>query len=223
MPRRTAAGPAGARFVDETLTLIAESGGSQGVTLREISRRVGCAHTNVYNYYSSLEELLWAAFRRALVIYAEAIIAGLDGEPSGQLYLRRLVGNLIGFAKDNPGLYRFIGSDPIEPELVPDDIIATVTAMKRYFIEVVAILCGDRVAPEGVDEMGNILLAYLDGEVSNLINGRVLPGEDIVGRVVDSTERLFTLLSASTSDGIVLSADVADGSALVFPTLEVSS
>ncbi len=37
------------RLIEETLALIAERGGSQDVKLREVSRRVGCAHTNVYN------------------------------------------------------------------------------------------------------------------------------------------------------------------------------
>ena len=65
------------RFIDETLELIAEKGGSQEVNLREIARRIGCAHTNAYNYFVSFDELLWAAFRRGLKRYGEYLVHDL--------------------------------------------------------------------------------------------------------------------------------------------------
>jgi hypothetical protein len=43
----------------------------------------------------------------------------------------------------------------------------------------------------------------------NLIYGRVLPGENAAGRVINNVERLFTLLSAKRHDGIVLSEQLS--------------
>ena len=43
------------KFILETLALIREKGGSKNVNLREISKRVGCAHTNAYNYFDGFE------------------------------------------------------------------------------------------------------------------------------------------------------------------------
>lgn len=222
MPKRRKPGGSSAeQFVDHALALIAEKGTSRDVNLREISRRVGCAHTNIYNYFASLQDLLWAAFRKGLSLYARAMIEGLDPDLSPQAYFRRLTGNLVDFAINNPGLYRFIGADPLDPEQIPADIVATVTEMKRFFIAVMTALCGARFQPERVENLANVLLAYLDGEVFNLINGRVLPDEDVAGRVIQNAETLFTLLSANENDGIDLAKHT--NRTYTFPTMEVSS
>ncbi len=222
MPKRRSSGPYAHKFIDQTMVLIAEKGSSREVNLREISRRVGCAHTNVYNYYSSLDELRWAAFRKTLDLYAAALLDGLDDSLTGHAYFCRLIKNMVDFAAVNPGLYRFIASDPIDPESIPLDIVSYVGRMKAYFIEVISVLCADRVDNERAESIGNILLAYLDGETFNLINGRILPNEDIVGRVLVNAEQLFTVLSSSTSDGIDLTREATVAGAHRFPTLEMS-
>jgi hypothetical protein len=132
-----------------------------------------------------------------------------------------LIRNLVGFAVDHPGLHRFISSDPLDPEQIPDDVIATVTALKRFYIDGLAVLCGERLDRRHIEELGDILLAYLDGETFNLINGRVLPEEDIVARVLGNAERLFALLTARSHDGIDLGREATEPGALVFPRLEV--
>ncbi len=40
----------------------------------------------------------------------------------------------------------------------------------------------------------DIVLAYIDGETLNLINGRAIPSEDLAGRIVANALRLFELL-----------------------------
>jgi AcrR family transcriptional regulator len=221
MPKRRAQGFTAERYINATLALIAESGSSRNLNLREISRRIGCAHTNTYNYFSSREDLMWAAFRKALRIFAAAMTKDLDDTLSGHAYFRQLFRNMIEWPLENKGLYRFISSDPLHPEQIPQDIIDTVSGMKRWLFETFRILCGDQMIGEHVTRLGDILLAYLDGEVLILINGRVLPEEDIAGRVLDNLERMFTLLSAETCDGIVLKTAHAESGAIRFPTLDL--
>lgn len=221
MTRRKTSGPTSERYIEATLAWIAERGGSAQVNLREISRRIGCAHTNAYNYYSSLEDLLWSAYRQALQQYAEAMRAGLDDSLSGQAYLQRLIRNRVEWPLHNPGLHRFISSDPLDPQQIPRDIIETVIEMKRWFVRVLEVLSGEDVRGAELARLVDITLGYLDGEVFNLINGRVLPGDDVAGRVVENIERLFTFLTATSSDGIVLAKQSAEPGALRFPRLEV--
>lgn len=191
----------GSRFVDTTLELIAEHGGSQEVNLRAVSRRMGCAHTNAYNYFESFGDLLWAAFRRGLQIYGEHLVHDLDAELPAAEYLRRTVSNLASFPQQNPGLYRFIASDPIDLESIPDDILDTVTAMKRWLTVVVEAAAGPGVDPLEAHEAADILLAYIDGETLNLINGRTIPSEDLEGRIVGNALRLFDLLAGNAAGG----------------------
>ncbi len=181
------------RLVEETLALIAEKGGSQDVNLREVSRRVGCAHTNVYNHFSSFEDLLWAAFRRVLEDYADYLWHDLDTSLHTDEYRRRLITNLVTYPQNNPGHYRFIGSDPVGPGGFPDDVLETVGVMKTHLIEAFQA-AAPWADPGEAEEACNIIYAYIDGETFNVINDRVVPGEDVRGRVVANALRLFSLL-----------------------------
>ncbi len=193
-PTGPAKGLSAERFVDAALELIAEEGGSLDVNLRAISRRVGCAHTNAYNYFDSYADLLWAAFRRALRIYDEHLTHDLDGELPPRENLQRTLANLASFPQQNPGLYRFIGSDPIDLETIPEDVMETVTAMKHWFADMVAAAAAPGTDPAEARRAADIVLAYIDGETLNLINGRAIPDEDLGGRVVTNAVRLFELL-----------------------------
>lgn len=181
------------RFVDTTLAMIAEQGGSLKVNLRQVSRRMGCAHTNAYNYFDDYGDLLWAAFRKALLIYADHLIHDLDVSLEPDDYVRRVITNLASFPEENPGLYRFIGSDPIDLGQIPGDILEDVAQMKRWLGEVFAA-AGPGLPADEARAASDIVLAYIDGETLNLINGRVIPSEDLRGRIVANAMRLFGLL-----------------------------
>jgi AcrR family transcriptional regulator len=197
--KRTRSGHTADRFVEETVALIAEKGGLRGVNLRAVSRRVGCAHTNVYNYFADYDALLWSAYRAALTIYADFLTEGLTTSESPHRFLHTLVERLARFPWENPGLFRFISSDPLPMDQIPDDVLETVGRMKQWFVEVVA-LAGELEADGDVaTNVADIMLAYMNGEAFDAINDRVLPDEDIPGRVVSNAMRLFTLLVAEAN------------------------
>lgn len=188
--------PTAERFVATTLELIDEEGGSHTVNLRQISRRMGCAHTNVYNYFSSYQELLWEAFRRGLDIYGEYLVQDLSTGLPPKEYLRRLIGNLAGFPEQRPGLYRFIGSDPIDLEQIPEDILSYVTGMKEWLASVFAA-AAPGVSPAEARQAADIVLAYIDGETLNLINGREVPSDNLRSRIVGNATKLFECLTGA--------------------------
>ena len=207
MVKRKRTGPTAERFVEATLDLIAENGGSHDVNLRAVARRVGHAHTNAYNYFESFEDLLWEAFRRVLVGYADAIVTGLDDSLSPRDYFERLVTNLASYPAKNPGLYRFIGSDPIDPDSIPADVLATVSIVKSWLLDAFRALSGPGVTSRDAEDFCNITYGYIDGETFNYINARVVPGEDIPSRIVENSLRLFDLLARD------------DGSPRIYPKL----
>jgi AcrR family transcriptional regulator len=180
-------------LLEHTIALIAEKEGSLGVNMREVARRAGFAHTNVYNYFGSFDALLWEAFRRVLAMYGDYLEQGLASGLAAGEYLRRLITNLVSYPLEHSGLYRFIGSDPIGPDF-PADILETVTVMKGWLIAAFRA-CAPAVDAPLADEACNIVYAYIDGETFNMINGRVVPGEDVGGRVVANAIRLFELLT----------------------------
>ncbi len=130
--------------------------------------------------------------------YAAYWTQDLDESLARDEYLRRLITNLVGYPQQNPGLYRFIGSDPVSAGDFPADILATVVEMKEQLFAAFRI-CAPDTDPTVVDEACNIVYAYIDGETFNLINQRVVPGEDVAGRIVGNAVRLFTLLAHNGS------------------------
>lgn len=208
------------RFIDTMLGLIVENGGSQNVNLRQISRRIGCAHTNCYNYFASYDDLRWAAFRRALRHYGEHLVHDLDASLAPNVFVNRLVTNLATYPEENQGLYRFIASDPIDLASIPDDILVSVTAMKAWLFQVIAVAYAPDLGAMEVERRANIVLAYIDGETLNLINGRVVPGEDVKGRLVENAMHLIEELGASVSSG----SEAADEPTMPprYPALDLS-
>ena len=210
-------GPTAERFVETTLDLIAEEGGSLNVNLRQISRRLGFAHTNLYNYFDSYQELLWAAFREGLDIYAEHLIRDISGGMTPEDYVRQVLSNLASFPEEHTGLYRLIGSDPIDVDAIPEDILETVSHMKGWLIEVLSAASGSTLDSAEAATAADIVLAYIDGETLNLINGRVIPTEDLRGRIVSNAMRLFTLLAEDDGHGVAEASDLPDPRSIFLP------
>lgn len=62
------------RLIEIACEMIAENNGASNINMRAVARRAGCAHTNVYSYFSSFNHLLYAAMLRTLeklVIFAQ--------------------------------------------------------------------------------------------------------------------------------------------------------
>ncbi len=192
------------KFIDETLKLIVEKGGSTDVNLREISKRIGCAHTSAYNYFENYQDLMWSAFEEALKMYAHAITHNLHNRMNGYEYYTCLINNLIHFGLEHPGLYRFISTDPINAKELPDHIITMVVAMKKYVIDVIATLSMGKIDNTEVLNLTDILIAYIDGETTAIVTDRFLPGEDIYTRILSNCIRIFTLFTSTSSNGIDL-------------------
>jgi AcrR family transcriptional regulator len=189
------------RFIETTLDLIAEEGGSYNVNLREISRRIGCAHTNVYNYFGGYQDLLWAAFRRTLTIYGAWLTSDLDDSLAPHQCLQRVLENLATFPQAHPGLYRFIASDPLPTESIPEDVLLTVSRMKQWLSETLGAVAESPISSDDTAAIADIVLAYVDGETLNLINRRVVPGEDVPRRIVDNALRIYGLLVRDAAAG----------------------
>ena len=189
------------RFVKTTIDLIAEEGGAGPVNLRQVSRRMGCAHTNLYNYFASFQDLLWAAFRRTLSIYGAWLTQDLDDSLGPEEYLRRVLVNLASFPQTHPGLYRFLASDRLPMSEIPGDILVMVSRMKQWLSETLWAVSDAGIDPDEAAVIADMVLAYVDGETLNLINERVVPGEDVHSRIVGNALRIYRLLVLDTTAG----------------------
>ncbi len=182
-------------FVEATLELIEEQRGSQNVSLREVARRVGCAPTNVYNYFDGFPGLLWEALRRAVVAYAQALAEGLDDDMAPLDYFRQVIANYVSYSQEHPGLYRFISLDPINEGEYPEEVLGTVEALVAWLVDVI-MACAPGTSRADAENACFVIDAYISGESASLITDRAFPGTDIAQRMFDNAVRLFTLLTA---------------------------
>ncbi len=181
------------RYIDGMLELISEKGGLSDVNLRMVSKKIGCAHTNAYNYFDGYEGLIFESYDRALDIYGSAVVKDLDQFSDGQECFERFVQNIIMFALNNPGYYRFIGSDDFNIQGLSEKTIMKAIQLKQFFLDIFYAVVKINIEREESDVNANIIMAYLDGELFNIINKRAFPEDQVEKRIMEYTRKLMKM------------------------------
>lgn len=159
-------------IVETALALINEEGSSTRVNLREIARRLGCAHTNIYNYYPSLDELLWDAHAAALRRMAEAVTsAPVKGGPEKSLHA--FYSAYAGFYLSNRGLFSLLWQDSLSGER-PERHRADAEEMVRLLVDHLGAAYQGAIEWKALHDVLHRVHCYLHGEVSIFIHGRGL-------------------------------------------------
>ena len=196
------------KFIEAMLETIDEKGGLSGVNLRMVAKKVGCAHTNAYNYFDGYDGLIFAAYDKALDLYGLAVVEGLDEIKSAGTYFIRFIQNIIDFALKNPGFYRFIGSDDFPIQKLGPETIKKAIELKTFFLDAFYAVTGHVIDREESDVDANILMSYLDGELYNIINMRAFPDENVAERIIENTIRLIALFTQNKGNPISLLVDI---------------
>ncbi len=154
-------------IIKVTLELIEEKGGIKDVNLRLIARRIGCAHTNLYNYYESLDEILWEALGQALT----EMMSYSDKEFGEDCEFYSLISKHIEFSMKHPGWYRLIWLEDIGGE--PSEEIAEILRKPgEKFVKEVMKARSDELAQEEAGIIADIIHGYLHGALCKWINKR---------------------------------------------------
>ncbi len=187
------------RFIEGMLELISEKGGLSDVNLRMVSKRIGCAHTNAYNYFDGYDGLIFETYDRALDIYGSAVVKDLESFSNGQECFEKFVQNIIMFALDNPGYYRFIGSDAFNIKGLSEKTILKAIQLKQFFFEIFYAVVKPYLDRKESDIYANILMAYLDGELFNIINMRAFPEDQVEKRIMEYTKKLMKMFVSQST------------------------
>lgn len=191
------------KFVDAMLSLILEKGGLKEVNLRMVSKQVGCAHTNAYNYFENFDALIFAAYDSVLIHYGRAVSKDLDALQDANLLFIQFIDNIVSFATEYPGYYRFIGSDDFNIAQLPLKTIQKAFQMRTMFQDIFYLTVQQDIPRETSDAYANIIMAYMDGELYTIINKRAFPDEEIAERIIKNIKKLIELFVLDT--GRVLS------------------
>lgn len=163
-------------ILETYLELVREQEGLQGVNFREIARRIGCNHTNLYNYFSSFEELRCTALAYLVQRMRSELLTGTEQAPENQL--RVFIESLVRFALQNPGWYRFLWLEKMPREDLssilaglprPEDLLEPV--LIRFFHP-------QKKSSRELRRIGAFAHGYLHGELTKFICGRQLKDKD---------------------------------------------
>jgi AcrR family transcriptional regulator len=182
-------------LIDITLTLIDEHKGLRGVTLREITRRAGCKHTNLYNYFNSFEDLLWSSLAEAVNQNVNFTNQRMMGSCEPNQLLVEFTESQVEFAVEHPGLYHFIWLDSLNGT-PSDDISKVIHSPSQYFYEFIKTTIAADISDREIKQIADITLGYLHGGICKLINGRFFEKtkEEYCHYIVENTTRILTSL-----------------------------
>lgn len=163
-------------IVKTAVQLIDENVGTKNVTLRTIAKEIGCAHTNLYNYFGSLDEIYWEALGNVLLKLLDYsnVDENVIIDPEEKLFIT--ISKIIDFSLDHPGWYRLIWFEEIQGEPSEEVIKVLLTPSEGFSNSIIEvnkkITTKEEISKEKAEMISDILWGYLHGELSKWINKR---------------------------------------------------
>lgn len=181
-------------IIQTTLRLIDENVGIKNVTLRDIAKKTGCAHTNLYNYFTSLDDIFWEALGQVLLMMIDYCDTGLNNELDERENFYLFLSKAIDFLMNHPGWYKLIGLESLggipSPEV--DKILHMPSAgLTQKIMEI----SKNEITQEEAFSVGYILTCYVQGELSLWLNNRRFTSskEETKLRILSNLKQLYQL------------------------------
>ncbi len=165
------------QIIETALELMKNKSDLRRLNLREIARTLGCAHTNLYNYFPSYNDLLWETHAALQEVFLEMIIRKLETANTAELRLSYFFEAIVDMYVSNEGWFRLSWHEYIGGERPPQDIEATQRAsieINKYVSEIWNELSGTYPDAEQTQRVLHNTNCYIIGEISNYIFGRGL-------------------------------------------------
>ncbi|NLR98649.1 TetR/AcrR family transcriptional regulator [Rhizobium sp. P38BS-XIX] len=152
--------------------VLLEEGGPTALSIREIARRVGVSAPAAYHHFSGLDDIAVALAERGFAELAERMrVAPRNARgqlaPTGMAY--------IGFARDNPGLYRLMFGEGFHTAFAADDRIRS---LRSAAYGVLKSGLSKRLPPEEIGTAALFLWSLTHGLALLMIDGQFDPGAD---------------------------------------------
>jgi AcrR family transcriptional regulator len=186
------------QIVHTTLELMQNKNDLQGLNLREIARALGCAHTNLYNYFPSYKDLLWETHAALQEMFMEILTEKLKTVKSAELRLNCFFKAFVDMYVENKGWFRLAWHEYIGSERPPKDLEATVKTnmeLNRHIAQIWNELTGEYPDAEQIKRVLHNTHCYIVGEISNYLLGRGLIENEVELKTYITAEatRMFQL------------------------------
>ncbi len=165
------------QIVETALELMRNRSDLRSLNLREIARTLGCAHTNLYNYFPSYNDLLWETHATLQNVFIEILSKRLQTATTAEMRLTYFFQAIVEMYVDNKGWFRLAWHEYIEGQRTERDVQAVESANKllnKYLLEIWQELTGDFADLKQMSRVLHNTHCYIIGEISNYIKGRGL-------------------------------------------------
>lgn len=181
------------RAVEAFLELLEEEGSAN---FRGVAARLGCAHTNLYNFFEDWDGLRWAALGEVTCRMVAAMQEGTAaaGEP---LAPEIAIGRYIGFALSHPAWYRLVWFEALASPMPPDVAEETKEAMERIAGSLAAGLGLEPSVPglaEGIATAHDLV----HGSLAKALSARLPAPEDLEAYAADLARRAVRVMLSFT-------------------------
>jgi AcrR family transcriptional regulator len=184
-----------ARILAEAERVVIASG-YQGINMRRLAGKVGVSATAIYHYFESKEAIL----RKLRISASEKLndrIRAIDSRLPPQEFLTELGRQYLGYAQENPNLYRLLF------EATFDERVETEDHPVLYFTYLAARDALEKLAKQGMpmpDPRHGAMMGWmmLHGFCSLMLSGMLPPAE---GMTRESLQELFMRYYANGPQG----------------------
>lgn len=157
------------QVINKALELMKDKEDIRSVNLRIIAREVGCAHTNLYNYFSSLDDLLREAYIKVLEIFSNLVVEKTSSIEDYQLKLKTFFAEVINFYLNNKGWFRLLWVEIINGDQKEINYITasqTVDGFVAIMEDILRHLYSYTPTQDQIKNTIHVVHCYIYGEVS---------------------------------------------------------
>jgi len=165
------------QIISTALDLMRERNELRTVNMREVARTLGCAHTNIYNYFPSYTDLLWGTHTAILEVFMNTLGEKLSAATTAEMKLRYFFDTFVQMYLDNKGWFRLVWLEYIGDDRPQNNIEATTKVhleLNNIIVNIWRELNGFAPDDAIVNRVVHNTHCYIIGEVSNYISGRGL-------------------------------------------------
>lgn len=190
------------QIIDEALNLIKDNEDIRSINMRQIARNLGCAHTNIYNYFDSFENLLYEAHISLLKIASDSVHGKMLQTDSHSLKLQYFFSEFVDFYLNNKGWFRLAWVETIGSSIPKNNELATIQTVNDFadnLIDIWEHIHNTRPSKKKMKYALHNVHCYIHGEISIYIANRSLITEQNTFKkyVVEQSVKILRLLLES--------------------------
>lgn len=170
------------QIIETALELMRNNSDLKGLNLREIARTLGCAHTNLYNYFPSYNDLLWETHTTLQEIFLGILKEKINVAKDAKMRLSYFFEAFVDMYLDNKGWFRLMWQEYIggqRPQRSIESIEITNKLLNEYISDIWKDLYGKYPNINDTKRILHNTHCYIVGEISNYILGRGLINNEI--------------------------------------------